>query len=580
MSVGQLDKSVVAATDIQARFKAGFSSSVRFCVSEGMVANFAALTGDQSALHTSEAFARRSIYRQPVVHGILPVAFLCLVDGLRIDGLVGSPIAISGRFASPVYIGDLLELRVELAKDQGSTTGTAFDYQIEKVVSKTTVTKGSITVSYREGQSDRPAWTVDGSTTACLLAGPLPALHLGPDDILRGRSEGFEFAVTEDAIRSFLAILAEGIDEEQVFRRVVSQGGFHYANLLTITLFSTLVGMRLPGKLATFLEFSAELEQEIEQGKPFRLEGVVTHISRATKVIKTGISVLGNLDRETRAVVRGKVATLLNQPLRRMPTIKDIKASAMEMGLKDKVVLITGASRGIGETIAKLLALYGARIIVNYHRGKDDADQIVQEIQAEGGNAIAIQADVTRFEQVQKMVAEAKDRYGAIHVLVNNAVRDYKPIPFLNLTWDEIQMDLDVIAKGAFNCCREVIPLMLEAGGGKIINISSVAVDNPPPDQAKYVLAKSALVGLTRSLSVEFAARNIQVNLVVPSFVETDLVSHIQEGFRKKIAQDTPMQRHASPVEVAQAVLFLASSHASFTTGQKIMVTGGGAPYL
>ena len=545
-----------------------------------MVAKFAVLTGDQSALHVSEAFARRSIYRQPVVHGILPVAFLSLVDGLRIEGLVGSPIAISGRFAGPVYIDDLLDLRVELSQEQGSTTGTAFDYKIEKVLSKTTVTKGSITVFYRKGQSDRPARADEGKPTTSLLAAPLTALYLGPDDVLKGRLEAFDFAVTEGAIRAFLAILAEGIDNEEIFRRIVDQGGFHYANLLAISLFSPLVGMRLPGVLATFLEFSAELEPEIEQGKPFRLEGVVTHMSRATKVLKTSVSVRGNLDRENGAVVQGKVATLLNQPLRLMPTIEDIKASAMEVGLKDKVVLITGASRGIGETIAKLLALHGASIIVNYHRGKDDAERIVQEIQAEGGNAIAIQADVTRFEQVQKMVVEAKHRYGAIHVLVNNAVRDYKPISFLNLTWDEIQMDLDVIAKGAFNCCREVIPLMLAAGGGKIINISSVAVDNPPTDQTKYVMAKSALVGLTRSLSVEFAARNIQANLVVPSFVETDLVSHIQEGFRKKIAQDTPMRRHASPVEVAQAVLFLASSHASFTTGQKIMVTGGGAPYL
>jgi 3-oxoacyl-[acyl-carrier protein] reductase len=107
-----------------------------------------------------------------------------------------------------------------------------------------------------------------------------------------------------------------------------------------------------------------------------------------------------------------------------------------------------------------------------------------------------------------------------------------------------------------------------------------VAVDDPPADQTKYVMAKSALVGLTRSLSIEFAARNIQANLVVPNFVETDLVAHIQDGFRRKIAQETPMRRHASPVEVAQAVVFLASAHASFTTGQKIMVTGGGAPYL
>ena len=93
-------------------------------------------------------------------------------------------------------------------------------------------------------------------------------------------------------------------------------------------------------------------------------------------------------------------------------------------------------------------------------------------------------------------------------------------------------------------------------------------------------MAKSALVGLTRSLSIEFAARNIQVNLVVPNFVETDFVAHIQDGFRKKMAQETPMRRHASPVDVARAVAFLASAHSSFTTGQKLMVTGGGAPYV
>lgn len=178
------------------------------------------------------------------------------------------------------------------------------------------------------------------------------------------------------------------------------------------------------------------------------------------------------------------------------------------------------------------------------------------------------------------MVREATDRFGGIDVLVNNAARDFRPTPFLNLTWEAIQQDLDVIAKGAFLCCQQVIPLMIERGGGRIINISSVAVDNPPPDQAKYVIAKSALVGLTRSLSIEFASRNIQVNMVVPNFVETDLVAHVPEGFRAKIAQASPMQRLGSPVDVAQAVLFLASSHASFTTGQRIMVTGGGAPYL
>jgi 3-oxoacyl-[acyl-carrier protein] reductase len=387
--------------------------------------------------------------------------------------------------------------------------------------------------------------------------------------------------VTDGAIGSLISILAQSFDAGEPHRRSVARDGFHYPNLLALTLFSTLVGTRLPGDSATFLEFAAELAREIETGNPYRLEGIVTHISNATRILNVGVSVLEKRERGSEPVVRGRVTSLVNEPHRIMPTIKELKeASATDMSLRGKVVLVTGASRGIGETIAKLLSLYGARTIVNYHRGKDDALRIVGEITAEGGSARAIQADVTRLEQVRAMVAEGKDRFGTIHILVNNAVRDYRPIPFLSLTWEEIQRDLDVIAKGAFHCCQEVIPLMLAAGGGKIINISSVAVDNPPAHQAKYVLAKSALVGLTRSLSIELASKNIQVNLVVPSFIETDLVAHIPEGFRARIAREAPMQRLGTPIDVAQAVVFLASSLSAFTTGQKIMVTGGGAPYL
>jgi 3-oxoacyl-[acyl-carrier protein] reductase len=279
-------------------------------------------------------------------------------------------------------------------------------------------------------------------------------------------------------------------------------------------------------------------------------------------------------------LIRGKAAALVNEPSPTMPTMRDLKAHALDTGLKDKVVLVTGASRGIGETTAKLFALLGAKVIVNYHRGADDASRIVDEIRAEGGEAAAVAADVTNPGAVESMMRAAMEKYGAIHVLVNNAARDYRPIPFLRLVWDEVQKDIEVVAKGAFLCCQQAIPRMIEGGGGKIINISSVAVDNPPPDQTKYVMAKSALVGLTRSLSIEFAARNIQVNLVVPNFVATDLVAHVPEGFRGRIARESPMQRLASPIEVAQAVVFLASSFSSYTTGQKLMVTGGGAPYL
>jgi 3-oxoacyl-[acyl-carrier protein] reductase len=555
------------------------ASSVRFRASEGMVAKFAALTGDRSALHVSSGFARRSIYRQPVVHGMLPLMFLPFVAGLRIEGHLCVLNAISGRFINPVHLGDVLELRLAPAAEPRAGDEFLLDYEVDSLAGHTAVTKGSIAVTYRRGQA-RSRTPRPGEELACLVTRPLEGLTLASADVAAGRSELIEFSVTDAAIQALHALTAEGLIDERGLDAAAKPHEFHYANLLTTTLLSTLVGMRLPGHSATFLEFTVRLPRAVELNSALRLEGVVAHASRATRIIKTNVCVSECRGQQHDAVLTGKVSALVNPPPPQMPPLLAMKRDALDPGLREKVVLVTGASRGIGETTAKLFALHGARVVVNYHRGKDDAGRIVEEIRSAGGDAMAAQADVTDREQVRRMVAAAADRFGPIRVLVNNAVRDYRAIPFLNLTWDEIQLDLDVIAKGAFHCCQEVIPLMLGAGGGKIVNISTLAVENPPADQAKYVLAKSALVGLTRSLSIEFAARNIQVNLVVPNFVETDLVARIPDSFRRKIAQDTAMQRHASALEVAQAVLFLASAHASFTTGQKILVTGGGAPYL
>jgi 3-oxoacyl-[acyl-carrier protein] reductase len=506
---------------------------------------------------------------------MLPLTFLPFVAGLRVEGHVCVLKAISARFINPVHFGDLLELRLTPAAEPRMGDEFLFDYEIDSLAGQAAVTRGSVAVTYRRGQARSQARR-PGEQLACLVTRPLEGLNLTSADVARGRSEAIEFSVTDSAIQALYTLTAEGMVDEGTLR----PDGFDYANLLTTTLLSTLVGMRLPGHSATFLEFSVRLPRAVELDSALRLEGVVTHASRATRIITTNVCVSGRRGQEHEAVLTGKVSALVNPPPPQMPTLLEIKRAALDPGIKDKVVLITGASRGVGETTAKLFALHGARVVVNYHRGKDDAGRIVEEIRSAGGDAMAVQADVTDRDQVRRMVADAADRFGPIQVLVNNAVRDYRPIPFLNLTWDEVELDLNVIVKGAFHCCQEVIPLMLAAGGGKIVNISTVAVENPPADQAKYVLAKSALVGLTRSLSIEFAARNIQVNLVVPNFVETDLVARIPDSFRRKIAQDTAMQRHASALEVAQAVLFLASTHASFTTGQKIMVTGGGAPYL
>ena len=552
-------------------------SRVRFQVSEDLVARFAALTGDRSSLHVSDSFARRSAYRRRVAHGMLPIAFLAALSSFRAKGLHCVPTAVSGRFVSPVYAGDELVLSAHpsgAANDAGEIT---FDYRIEHAASQSAVTLGTVTVAYRP----QPASSGQGRSTGangCMLLRPLELGRFLIEQLEAGTRDSFDFRVTEDAVSAFIDLVALGMGEDAERRRASLREGLEVPALLPVLLLSTSVGVSLPGEPATFLEFSARLPRRPVLDAVYRLQGTVTHRSKATRIVKKEVVAAG-AEHENSVILEAKVATLVNQPPRQMPALRELAASTSGLALKGKVALVTGASRGIGETIAKVLALAGAKVIVNYHRGAEDAQRIVQEITTAGGEGVAIAADVTSSDDVRQLVRRGIERYGAIDVLVNNAARDYRPIPFLQLTWDEIQGDLDVIARGAFLCCQHAIPFMLERGGGKIINISSVATDDPPPDQTKYVMAKSALVGLTRSLSIEFASKNIQANLVVPSFVETDFVAHIGEGFRNKIAQDTPMRRHASALEVANAVLFLASPLSSFTTGQKILVTGGGTPY-
>ena len=551
-------------------------NAITFRVTDDMVTRFAALTGDCSSLHVSDDFARKSAYRRPVVHGMLPVGFLALLPALRGLSAFCLPIAITGRFVAPVRAGDELTLRAGEGRAGSNEGEVVFDFEIQASDTGAAVTLGTLTVLCESAREHESGAFVSGR--AGTLAEPLAVKSFTLEEIQKGMTDRIDFSMPEEAIAEFLNLLASGIGDHAGDMVSGLADRVHLPNLLAVLLFSTSVGVSLPGATATFLEFSARIERRLEAGAAYSLEGEVVHRSAGTRIVKKDLRVSPN--GAGSPVLTGRVAALVAKPSRKMPSIEELRRSATDWGLEGKVVLITGASRGIGETTAKLLGLFGAKVIVNYHRGAADATRVVDEIVAAGGEAFAIGADVTRPDEVSALVRGGLQHFGAVDVLVNNAVRDFRPIPFEQLTWDEVQQDLDVIAKGAFLCCQQVIPVMLEQGGGKIVNIASVAVDDPPANQTKYVMAKSALVGLTRSLSIEYASRNIQVNMVVPNFVETDLVAHVAEGFQRRIARDTPMGRNATPADVARAVLFLASAHSSFTTGQKLMVTGGGAPYL
>lgn len=555
-------------------------AAVRIEIEQDLVHRFAAITGDVSSLHVDDAFARRSQYRRPVVHGMLPLAFLPLLEILRREGFVCRLRDLTGHFSAPVFAGDTVALSADAGGEDPERGTLHLDYRVVVEDSGATAATGTIGVAYepRDGKDSAPVVADPGAyrSSASLLASPVALGAFRIDEIEKGLVEPpLEVRVTPGVVQAWRALVAAGGADPADGERAVA--AFDLPSLLAMLLFSTSVGVSLPGASATFLEFSAAVKSPLAPGTPYRLESRVAHRSKATTIVNKAVTVAPE---GGEPVIEAKLAALVNPPAGIMPSVEELRAEALDLGVRDKVVLVTGASRGLGETIAKLFALSGARVVVNYHRGADDADRIVRELTEAGAQALAVRADVSDPDDVHTLVGATVERFGTVDVLVNNAARDYRPIPFSRLTWEDVSRDLDVIVKGALLCCQEVVPSMKARGSGKIVNVGSLATEAPPPDQTKYVIAKSALVGLTRSLAAELAPHGVQVNMVVPHFVETDLVAHVQKGFRTRIAEEVPMRRLATPAEVAQAVVYLASSWAGFTTGQKLMVTGGSLPLL
>jgi len=251
------------------------------------------------------------------------------------------------------------------------------------------------------------------------------------------------------------------------------------------------------------------------------------------------------------------------------------------MKFRDRVILVTGASRGIGAAIAKAFAAEGGLVIVNYRANAEAAAAVAAQCRALGGEALTVAADVTSAEAVAAMAEQIAQEIGRLDVVVNNAFAPYRFDPdnrarFWETPWESYDQQFEGAVKAAYTVSRAMLPLLQRRSGASIVNVASDLVTRPSIPYHDYTTAKAALVGFSRNLAAELGPLGIRVNCVAPGLVyPTDASAATKEEVREMLIAQTPLQRLATPADVAGPVLFLASDWSGFVTGQMLHVDGG-----
>lgn len=242
--------------------------------------------------------------------------------------------------------------------------------------------------------------------------------------------------------------------------------------------------------------------------------------------------------------------------------------------LKGKIALITGGSRGIGKSIAKRLASQGATAVINYTQNDSAANDTKKEIEESGGQAITSKFDVSDFDKVHEEVDKIIEKFGGLHILINNAgiTRDTLLMRMKEEDWDDV---MSINLKGIFNCTKAVTRNMFRQREGRIVNLTSVVGEMGNAGQTNYAASKAGIIGFTKACAREMAPRGITVNAVSPGFIKTDITDQLTEELKKDYISRIPMNRFGTTEDIAGAVAFLVSDDAAYITGEVFRVNGG-----
>lgn len=245
-----------------------------------------------------------------------------------------------------------------------------------------------------------------------------------------------------------------------------------------------------------------------------------------------------------------------------------------DKNLMGKTAVVTGASRGIGRAVAVKLASLGANIVLNYRTDIESMQQVLKEIQDLGVKAVAVQGDVSSFEDAEKIVKAAVENFGSLDILVNNAGITKDGL-LMRMKEEDFDNVIDVNLKGTFNCIKHASSIMLKQRSGKIVNMSSVVGVTGNAGQVNYSASKAGVIGITKSAARELASRGITVNAIAPGFIQTDMTDVLSEKTKEAMLTGIPLKKFGSAEDIAEAVAFLVSDSGNYITGQVINIDGG-----